>query len=147
MLQESATTTWDLRNLRVEPSTNAKLYLLYLLVVCIVVLVKLTRIWRLALPFSLSGLKHIAGYLQLIESSAYSLKQWLGLTFLVWALSSSLNVYRLCDRILDERRVGDLVLAFQVREFSTILSLTLVICLFVFLARWHILNRLAKLRG
>ena len=147
MLQESATTAWDLRNMTVELPAGEKLYLVYLLVVCIVTSMNLARVWRSALPFTLARLKPTTGYIQLLDSAACSLKQWFGLTLLVWALSSSLNVYRLCNRILDDRRLGDLVLVFLVREFSTILSLTLLICLLVFLARWHILTRLAKLRG
>ncbi len=146
MLQESATTAWDLRNMVAEPSASERLYLLYLLVVSVVTAAKIARVWRSALPFALSRLKPTTGYLRLLESSACSLIQWLGLTFLVWALSSSLKVYNLCNRMLDESRVGDLVVVFLAREFSTILSLTLLICLFVFLARWHFLNRLAKLR-
>ena len=124
MLQESAKTAWDLRNMTVEPSASERLYLLYLLMVCIVTSVKIVRVWRSALPFALARLKPTTRYLQLLDSSACSLKQWFCLTLLMGALSCSLNVYRLCDRILDERRLGDLVLVFQVREFSTMLSLT-----------------------
>jgi len=123
-----------------------KIYMLFLFAVCVVTSVKLIRVWRTAPPFRLSRRACSPAYLQLLETSGTSLKQWIGVTFLGWGIFASISVYDVCDRLLDDKRIGGFVILFVIQDFSTILTMALLVALFSFLARWHMLKRIEHLR-
>lgn len=142
MLQES--TGWDPRAMHAEPSVGLKLYSLYLFVVCVVTVLKLLRIWWIAPPFMPFRGTDASAYVSSLRNSAGSLKQWLTCTLLVSGIFFSTTLYRFCDRILDSERVGFGVVAFVIRDFSTEASIALLIVLFAFLVRWHLLTRVRR---
>src|SRR5690242_7866627 len=137
MLQESASTAWDPRTVTSAPSTSLKIYMLFLLIVCITTSIKLVRIWRMAPPFRANRQRESSAYPPLLQSSAASLKQWISFTYLGWGVFASTSLYDLCNRLLDDRRVGSLLVVYLIREFSTTLTMVLLVALFGFLAQWH----------
>jgi len=142
MLQESAATSWNPRAITSTPSVSLKLYMLFLLVVCIVTSIKLVRLWRMAPPFRAQRQRDNSAYLSLLQSSAASLKQWIGFTYLGWGIFASISLYNLWNQLLDDKRVGGLMVVFLVREFSTTLTMALLVALFAFLAQWHMSRRI-----
>jgi hypothetical protein len=144
MLQESA--TWDLQHMNPEPSTNMKIYMLFLFGVCIVTTVKLIRVWRAAPPFRLSRQASNPNYLRLLQTSGTSLKQWIGLTVLTSGVFASVTLYDFCRGLLMEKRTAREMILFAIQDFSTTLTMTLLVVLFSFLVRWHTLKRLEQLR-
>jgi len=81
----------------------------------------------------------------LLQASGTSLKHWIRCTFLVWGIFASISIYDVCDRLLDEKRVGSFVILFVVQDFSTALTMALLVVLFLFLVRWHMLERIEQL--
>jgi hypothetical protein len=144
MLQES--TTWDLRQMTREPSTSMMIYILSLFLVCIVTSVKLVKVWRPALPFRLSRQAGSPAYLQSLESSSSSLKQWIGSTFLAWGILASISLTDVCNRLLANKTMGNFVILFVIQDFSTTLTMALLVVLFLFLVRWHVLKRIEHIR-
>jgi hypothetical protein len=116
--------------------------MLFLLVVCIVTSIKLVRLWRMAPPFRAQRQRDNSAYLSLLQSSAASLKQWISFTYLGWGIFASISLYNLCNQLLDDKRVGGLMVVFLVREFSTTLTMALLVALFAFLAQWHMSRRI-----
>jgi hypothetical protein len=116
--------------------------MLFLLVVCIVTSIKLVRLWRMAPPFRAQRQRDNSAYLSLLQSSAASLKQWIGFTYLGWGIFASISLYNLWNQLLDDKRVGGLMVVFLVREFSTTLTMALLVALFAFLAQWHMSRRI-----
>jgi len=144
MLQE--TVTWDPQNMIVEPSTGQKIYVLFLVVVCVVTIVKLVRVWRIALPFRLSTQANNPSYLKLLRSTRGSLSHWMWSTFLGWGILSSTALYDVCKGMLNEKVTGRMVILLQIREFAALLATALWVVSLVFLVRWHLSNRIERLR-
>jgi hypothetical protein len=144
MVQESV--TWDLRHMTRTPSTSTEIYILFLFIVCIVTSVKLVRIWRTARPFRLSGQAGSPSYLQLLETSSGSLKQWIGSTFLAWGICASINLTDVCSRLFNNPKIRIFEILFIILDFSTALTMALLVVLFLFLVRWHMLKRIEGLR-
>jgi hypothetical protein len=123
-----------------------EIYMLFLFLACIVTCVKLFRIWRAAPPFRLHRRARSPAYLELLESSSSSLKQWLGSTFLAWGIFASITLTNVCSRLLDDKRIGSSLLLFIIPDFSTTLTMALLVALFLFLVRWHMLKRIEHVR-
>jgi len=145
MLQESGSTSWDFRAMTTEPSAGFKMYLLFLLVVCVATCTKLVRVWRMAPPFRAVRQGGNPDYVTLLGSSAASLKRWISFTYLGWGIFASMSLYDLCNRLLDQKRVGDLLVVFLIRDFSTALTMALFVVLFAFSVRWHVCERIEHL--
>ena len=144
MLQESV--TWDPQHIIIEPSTSSKVYMLFLFGVCVVAAVKLIRVWRAAPPFRLSRQANNPPYLQLLRTSTISLTQWTSATFLAWGILASFGLYDVCDRMLGEKQVGSFAVLLVIQDFSVSLVMALLVVSFLFLVRWHMLNRTERLR-
>jgi hypothetical protein len=144
MLQESS--TWDLRYISREPSNSMKYYVVFLFAVCILAGVKLVRVWRAAPPFRLSRNAGSAAFLHSLETSSTSLRQWMGLTLLAWGIFASVSLYDGCNRILDPKSTGSFLILFVIQDFSTTLTMALLVALFLYLVRWHMLKRIERLR-
>src|SRR5258708_18186486 len=140
-----ASVGWDPQNLILEPSHSLRIYMLFLIVVCVATIIKLIRVWRGAPPFRLSSQAKNLDYLQLLRISSHSLSHWIGCTFLAWAILSSTVVYDVCRGLQNEKATGLAVILFLFQDFSSALSITLWVVLFVFLARWHVSGRIARL--
>lgn len=144
MFQES--TGWDPRYIYREPSASLKIYVLFLFVVCIVASAKLVQVWRAAPPFRLSRKAGSADYLQSLETSCTSLGQWIGFTFLGWGIFASVSLYDVGNRLFDSERIGSVAILFVIQDFSTTLTMALLVVLFMYLVRWHMLKRIGRLR-
>jgi hypothetical protein len=132
----------DPRYMYREPSTALKLYLLFLGIVCFVCFARLIKIWRIAPPFALSRRIGDANYQRLLTCLSKSLLQWIGLTFLGWGLYMSTSVYDVSGRLLDQKRIGRADIAFVSWDYAVILTMALSVVLFLFVSRWHMLNRI-----
>ena len=139
MFQE--TTTWDLRYTYPALSDGLRVYTLFLFSVGFVYLVKLTRVWRNALPFRLSRQKGNLAYVRYLEDASSSLNHWMGLIKLVWGIYASTHLYNVCAGLQMSKVVGNPTILFILQDFSTGLSMTLLVILFLFLVRWHLLRR------
>jgi len=146
MLQELPETTWDLRTIGHPLSASLRIYILFLFVVCIVACIKLVRVWRGALPFRLHHQAKNPNYLELLQASAVSLKQWISCVFLGWGFVVSISLSEDCDRLLASKGTGSFLVLYFIQELSSLLTMTLLVVLFVFLVRWHIVNRIEHLR-
>jgi hypothetical protein len=144
MVQQS--TTWDLQHVLREPPNSMKTYALFVFVVCIVGSVKLVRVWRVAPPFRLSRQAGSLAYSQLLETLGASLKQWIALTFLVWGFLGSINLYDVCNRLLQAKRITNFEILVSIQDFSKTLTMALLATLFLFLVRWHTLARIERVR-
>jgi hypothetical protein len=143
MIQES--TTWDWRQLHPVLSTCMRIYLLFLFVTCVVAAAKLVRAWRAALPFRLLRQAGNLTYIRSLRASSTSLKHWVGCVFIGWGICTSTSLYEFCVRLLDENRVGSFAILFAVLGFSSTLTMTLLVVLFVSLVRWHLIQRIENL--
>ena len=114
MLQPSSSSIGDLRTTVIEPSGVLKAYILFLLTVCVVVIVKLARTWRAVVPFRSAG--NPAG-LTWLESNIESLRYGRGLRYQGGGIFASISLQELCNRLLDPRRLGDMLVVFLIREF------------------------------
>src|SRR5215469_523149 len=139
MLQE--TSTWDLRSLSPPFLPGGGLYLLFLFAACLSATAKLVKLWRAAPPFRLERQEKNPAYLQMLEVTSGSLRQWTICTFLAWGLLASVGLYDFCNRLLGENAVRRFEILFAIEGFSTALTMALLMMLFLFLLRWHILRR------
>jgi UDP-N-acetylmuramyl pentapeptide phosphotransferase/UDP-N-acetylglucosamine-1-phosphate transferase len=148
MVQESATATWDLRAIDSSPSTSTKIYILFLLAVCIFASVKLVRVWWTAPPFRLSKMRNSPAYLQRLETENSRFGRWIGFVFLWWGIFASVNLQDACNGLLstEAKVINSLLIVYEIREFSTNLTAALLVVLFLYLIRWHLQNRIERLR-
>ena len=134
--------TWDLRAIYVEPSIASRLYMLLLLVCCVVALIKLFKVWRVALPFRFSSKQYSHAYLRQLQASALSIRQWIGFALLAWGVLASIRLTETCRLILYDKRTDHAVLVVSIlMENATYLSMALLVAVFLYLIRWHMLTR------
>jgi len=69
----------------------------------------------------------------------------MAVTLLVGGIFTSVSVYDVCNRLLDQEAFGGLLLISIIANFSTPLILCLVVVLFTLLVRWHIMKRMESL--
>jgi len=144
MFQE--TTTWDLRNMHPAPSAGMKLYMLFLLVACVIAGAKLLKAWRGALPFRSWRQANNPAYVESLAAASISLRHWMGCTFLVWGFYFASHLYNVCSGLQASRTVGNSAILFVIQEFATGLAMTILVVLFLFLVRWHLVKRIERLR-
>ena|SRR5713226_3853482 len=140
MVQESV--SWDPQNMIREPFIRFQIYLVFLIVVCGTTIIKLAKIWWAAPPFRSSRRANDPVYLKLLLTSGRSLSQWIGCTFLAWGILVSTTLYEVSRGMMNEKVTGRLIILSEIRELSTALSMALLVALFVFLVRWHVLARI-----
>jgi hypothetical protein len=146
MLQETFQQGWDPQYIYREPSTGLKLYVLFLLVGCVVTSVELFKAWRAAPPFRISRQVSNATYLNGLETSRTRLKQWIFFTILVWGILTSTSIYDVCNRLLAEKKIGSAAVLLVLQDYATTLTMALLVILFAFLVRWHLVSRINYLR-
>jgi hypothetical protein len=139
MIQESA--TWDWRQFHPMFSTSMKIHAFFLLIAPLVTLGKLIRVWRSAPPFKLSRQSGNSEYSKSLRRQSVSLKNWIGCILLTWGLSTSTSLYEFVVRLLDEKTPRRFPFLIGLLSFSTALTQTLLVVLFIFLVRWHLIRR------
>jgi hypothetical protein len=148
MLQEvPADVGWDLRSVNRTPTTSSKLLVLFMLVVFAVALVKLVKIWWVAPPFRLLRQQGNLTYLKQLETSSRSLSQWVQFSFLGWGIFISTSIYNDLVEIASEKVNGASLFLVLVADYAVFLTLTLWVVGFLFLARWHMLKRIERLKS
>ena len=145
MLQESG--AFDLRTMTHRPSTTMEIYTFFLVFAFVTTAVKLVRVWRIAMPFRLSRQPSNLAFLQMLERSAESLKQWIGCTLIGWGILTSLSVSDMCNHLIFDRKIEWFAIVPATLDLSVALTAALVVVLSSFLARWHMLKRIEYLRG
>lgn len=142
ILQESTSATWDLRYIYREPTTEFKIYTLFLFTVCIIVFIRLLGVWSVASK----GMKK-QNSSEFLQKSTSSLDRWMIFTAIGWAISTSINVNEICDRLLDARNVTRFIVLYGIQEVSTVLIMALLVLLFAFVVRCVIIKRIEQLRN
>ena len=141
MLQESV--VWE--PITREPSKSLEIYILFLVVVCVATIIRLARVWVGAPPFLISRQVKNPDYLRLLRISANSLSHWMGCTLIAYALLDCAAVSNICRGIQGEKLTPWAVFLIAVPDFSRALSMALWVVLFVYLVRWHLSSRIARL--
>ena len=147
MLQESSLKAWDPRAMHSAPTLIFKIYLLFLLTVSVIAFVKMIPVWRIEPPFRTARQKGDPAYLALLKSTVDSLRYWRSLTYQGWGIFACVSLSELCNRLLDDGRVGDLLVVYLIREFSTAFTMALLVALVVFLLQWNLHRRVEQLHN
>jgi hypothetical protein len=129
-----------------EPFLSTEIYILFLFAACITTIVKLVRVWPVALPFRLSRQAGHPAFLVMLETSVNSVKQWIGCTLLGWGILTSLSVSDFCNHLLCDKKVASFAIVSGIQDLSVALTMALIVILFSFLARWHMLKRIERLQ-
>jgi hypothetical protein len=122
-------------------------YTLFLIIPFVSTLAKLVRVSRLAPPFKLSRQTINPALPGILESSANSLKQWIGCTFLAWGMLLAYSASNLCSHFLYDKGPDRLVVASVTQDVSAALMSALLVILSSFLSRWHMMKRIERLRS
>jgi hypothetical protein len=144
MLQESTQVQWDPVYIGRAPSTGLKIYLLCLVITCLVTAFKLVKLWRVVPPFSTKSPIVASAYIELLQVSANRFMRWIGLVFIASGLLTSTSIYNTCGAMLEEKRTGLAAIVSVVQDFSAAVSMGMLVVLFLYLARWHVLTRIER---
>ena len=147
MLQEGTAVTWDSKYTCYGPPRVAeKLLVLFLLATSVVALTKLVRTWIALPPFAKLSVDRVQSALPKLERTAVSLRRWLVLTLLAWALVTSVTIVNSCQTMLTWEKLSGWQTLHQISELSMTLTFALVVVTFLYLIRWYILNRIERFR-
>lgn len=128
-----------------EPSVLLRVYLFLVLPSLVVVFANLCRNWILILPFRRAQTKVAFRAAAVFRRQALSLRRWIGLNILAWALVTLAGLLQLLDGTSVQRVVGVPIMALGLRdalEPSLLFFWTMVI---FYVVRWHILWRAERL--
>jgi hypothetical protein len=119
-----------------------KIYIWFLLLTFVWTAYKMLRVWYRVPPFFVKSQQSMdPGYLKILERLISSFARWSGLVFLGWGLVAAMAIYRTS---IDLQRAGAISAAdflAPVGDLSASLCAALWVLLFLYLARWHLLNR------
>jgi len=146
MLQESTTVEWDPVYVHRDPGVAFKFYIFLLLAGCLATVFNLFRVWRSVLPFTSRRPLALTGYFLLLQVSANRLKRWIGLILLASGLATLISVYDICSGMLEEKSTRLAAMVPMIQDLAAMLSVGLLVVLFIYLARWHILIRIERFR-
>ena len=145
MLQDESSIGWDPLSIPRPLSPVLRVYALFLLVTVIVVMAKLVTLWIAAPPFRLSLQANNPEYLQRLRTVRVSVKQWMVCTLLVWGFVASVDLFQVSSRLLAAKMRGAVLILFAIRDFSVGPEMAFLVALFLFLAQWHLLNRIESI--
>ena len=145
MPQDESAVGWDPVSLPPHVSPSLRLYILFLLVAVIVTIAKLVTLWIAAPPFRLARQASNPNYLRRLQRARVSIQQWLVCTLLGWALVASVELFETSGRLLVAKPRNPSFLLFAVRDFSLGAETAWLIAILLFLAQWHLLNRVESL--
>jgi hypothetical protein len=140
-------TQWDLQEINAPLRLDDMLFLFLLVVISVVVGIKLLRSFRLSRAARLGNLPNLATHRDTLDKITNSLKQWLIVPFFAWGILSSHHLYLLCGGLLIEKNIHLTVPLYELRNLATELYLAFIVSFAAFLARWHVLKRLEKIRS
>jgi hypothetical protein len=122
-----------------------KIYIWFLLLTFVWTAYMMLRVWYRVPPFfvRLQQSKD-PGYLKLLEYSTRSFARWSGLVFLGWGLVTATTIYRTSYDLQREGVINAAEFLSPVGDLSASLCAALWVVLFLYLARWHLLNRIER---
>jgi len=122
-----------------------KIYIWFLLLTFVWTAYRMLRVWYRVPPFfvRLQQSKD-PGYLKLLEYSTRSFARWSGLVFLGWGLVTATTIYRTSYDLQREGVINAAEFLSPVGDLSASLCAALWVVLFLYLARWHLLNRIER---
>jgi hypothetical protein len=144
--QESTAVQWDPVYVHRDPGVAFKLYVFLLLAGSVVAALSLFKVWCAVLPFNSRHPPAPLVYLKILQESSNRLKRWIGLIFVGSGLATLVGIYDVCSGMLAEKSTGLAVLLPMIKDLSATLSVGLLVVLLLYLARWHILIRIERLR-
>jgi hypothetical protein len=145
-MQDESAIGWDPTTIYPAPSMALNVYVLFSLVAILAATVRLVMLWIPAPPFRLSKQKNNPAYLQQLSAGSHSLTQWMGCALLAGGFVASTDFYQTCNYLLRAKLLNGTLVLFLVRNSIPDLTLTLLVALVLYLARWHLLNRSQRLR-
>jgi hypothetical protein len=145
MLQESGTGTWDLRSMWGGPSVGFKLFIWFVLGTWVAAIIKQMRIWGAAPPFRRSRQLDSPEYARTLQTTSSSLRQWIGLTLILWGGCVSVRASSTCLRLYSEKVHASLEILAATTECFTALNLALFTVTLLYLLRWHVEKRIESL--
>jgi hypothetical protein len=128
-----------------EPSLSFKLYVFFLIAACVVASIRLIKVWRIAPPFKHSRQANNPVLLGMLQALIDSLKQWIWCTIFVTLILVVTGLHGVCAALLNEGVPARAGILFAIEDFSTALSMALLVVLFLFLTRWHLLTRIKQI--
>jgi hypothetical protein len=137
---------WNYRNMISEPSTGLKLYLLFSLFTCILAGITIVRAWRFATPFRRPSPHGRVTCLPPLLALVSVLDHLIGLSFLGWGIFAAVKVVDVCRHYLDQSRIIPTGFLFVLIDLFSTLTLALFVILFLYLFRWHAINRIREFR-
>jgi uncharacterized membrane protein len=137
---------WDLTAIHPEPSTALKIYVLFSLLAILAAITRLVTLWIAAPPFRLSRQANNSAYSAQLSTASHSLKQWIGCALLAGGFVVCTDFYQACNHLLMAKTLNSTPILFAVRNSLPGLGLALLVALLLFLAQWHLLNRIEHLR-
>lgn len=145
MLQESGGLITSPVSIDREFWVGYKIYIWFLLLTFVWTAYRMLRVWYRVPPFfvRLQQSKD-TGYLKLLEYSTRSFARWSGLVFLGWGLVTATTIYRTSYDLQREGVINAAEFLSPVGDLSASLCAALWVVLFLYLARWHLLNRIER---
>ena len=145
MLQESGGLITSPVSIDGEFWVGYKIYIWFLLLTFVWTAYRMLRVWYRVPPFfvRLQQSKD-PGYLKLLEYSTRSFARWSGLVFLGWGLVTATTIYRTSYDLQREGVINAAEFLSPVGDLSASLCAALWVVLFLYLARWHLLNRIER---
>ena len=145
MLQESGGLITSPVSIDREFWVGYKIYIWFLLLTFVWTAYRMLRVWYRVPPFfvRLQQSKD-TGYLTLLEYSTRSFARWSGLVFLGWGLVTATTIYRTSYDLQREGVINAAEFLSPVGDLSASLCAALWVVLFLYLARWHLLNRIER---
>jgi len=137
---------WDIRSIDRFPPASQKFYVLFLFVVAVVALVKLLRVWGKALPFRISGQVGNDSYVRYLRNLAVSLNHWIALTSLGFGIYAGVDLSDTFASVAERKIMGISAASGVLQDLAVAFTMALVVNLFTFLVRWHVVNRIARLQ-
>jgi hypothetical protein len=119
--------------------------LFFLIAAVIVASIKLIKIWHIAPPFRLLRQANDPTFRRLLERSADSLKHWTWCTIVVLGIVLANGLQAACGALLNEAAPARASILFAIEDLSSALNMALLVVLFLFLIRWHVLTRIKHL--
>ena len=145
MLQDDSSIGWDPLEFHPYVSLSLRIYAFFAVIAVIVTTTRLISLWIAAPPFWLSRQAHNPDYLRRLRTESDSVKQWMICTLLGWGGVASIELVHTSTRLVVAMVYGTSTILFAIRDFSMHAELASVIALFLFLVRWHLLNRIDRL--
>lgn len=145
MVQDDSSVGWDPALLPPSLSPIVRIYALFLFVAIVATVGRVLALWIAAPPFRLSRKANDHDYLQQLRTVYVNFKQWMICTLLACAFVASVELYQVSTRLLEAKVSGTVLILFEIRRFSLIPEMASFVALFLFLAQWHLLNRIGRL--